>query len=95
VQPGAALAASQGVTAVLYRIARFCIAHRVAVLAVWASGLTAREQAVAALVATGRSNREVGAELYLSTKAIEYHLGNIFAKLGVRSRHQLAARLGA
>ena len=30
-------------------------------------------------------NREVGAELYLSTKAIEYHLGNIFTKLGVRS----------
>ena len=59
------------------------------------SGLTAREQAVAALVVAGRSNREVGAELYLSTKAIEYHLGNIFTKLGVRSRHQLAARLRA
>jgi DNA-binding NarL/FixJ family response regulator len=54
-----------------------------------------REQAVAALVVAGRSNREVGAELYLSTKAIEYHLGNIFTKLGVRSRHQLAARLRA
>jgi DNA-binding NarL/FixJ family response regulator len=59
------------------------------------SGLTAREQAVAALVVAGRSNREVGAELYLSTKAIEYHLANIFTKLGVRSRHQLGARLRA
>jgi DNA-binding CsgD family transcriptional regulator len=56
-------------------------------------GLTPRESAVAALVAAGRSNREVGAELYLSTKAIEYHLGNIFAKLGIHSRHELAARL--
>jgi DNA-binding CsgD family transcriptional regulator len=56
-------------------------------------GLTPREAAVAALVAAGRSNREAGAELYLSTKAIEYHLGNIFAKLGIRSRHELAARL--
>jgi len=68
---------------------------RTAVAADATSGLTAREQAVAALVVAGRSNREVGAELYLSTKAIEYHLGNIFTKLGVRSRHQLAARLRA
>ena len=36
-------------------------------------GLTAKEQAVARLVAEGLSNREVAAELYLSTKAIEYH----------------------
>ena len=50
---------------------------------------------MAALVASGSSNREAGAELYLSTKAIEYHLGNIFAKLGIRSRHELAARLPA
>jgi DNA-binding CsgD family transcriptional regulator/tetratricopeptide (TPR) repeat protein len=56
-------------------------------------GLTPREAAVAALVAAGRSNREAGAELYLSTKAIEYHLGNIFGKLGIHSRHELAARL--
>jgi DNA-binding CsgD family transcriptional regulator len=56
-------------------------------------GLTAREQAVATLVAAGKTNREVAAELYLSTKAVEYHLANIFAKAGVRSRHQLSARL--
>ena len=56
--------------------------------------LTAREQVVARLVASGKSNREVAAELYLSTKTIEYHLGNIFAKLGVRSRHELAGRAG-
>jgi DNA-binding CsgD family transcriptional regulator/tetratricopeptide (TPR) repeat protein len=56
-------------------------------------GLTAREQVVAALVASGKSNREVAGELYLSTKAVEYHLGNIFTKVGIRSRHQLAPRL--
>lgn len=56
-------------------------------------GLTAREQVVARLVASGKSNREVAAELYLSTKTIEYHLGNVFAKVGVRSRHQVASRL--
>jgi ATP/maltotriose-dependent transcriptional regulator MalT len=56
-------------------------------------GLTAREQVVASLVTSGKSNREVGAELYVSAKAIEYHLANIFSKLGIRSRHQLASRL--
>jgi DNA-binding CsgD family transcriptional regulator/tetratricopeptide (TPR) repeat protein len=57
--------------------------------------LTAREQVVAALVASGKTNREVASELYLSTKAVEYHLANIFRKVGVRSRHQLSARLSA
>jgi DNA-binding CsgD family transcriptional regulator len=56
-------------------------------------GLTAREEIVARLVASGKSNREVAEELYLSTKAIEYHLGNVFAKVNIRSRHELAARL--
>jgi DNA-binding CsgD family transcriptional regulator len=58
-------------------------------------GLTAREEVVAGLVASGKSNREVAEELYLSTKAIEYHLSNVFAKVDVRSRHDLAARLKA
>jgi DNA-binding CsgD family transcriptional regulator len=56
--------------------------------------LTARERVVARLVASGKSNREVAAELYLSTKTIEYHLANVFAKLGVHSRHELAGRVG-
>jgi DNA-binding CsgD family transcriptional regulator len=55
--------------------------------------LTAREQVVARLVASGKSNREVASELYLSSKAIEYHLSNIFTKLGIHSRHELASRL--
>jgi DNA-binding CsgD family transcriptional regulator len=56
-------------------------------------GLTAKEQAVARLVAEGLSNREAAAELYLSAKAIEYHLANIFAKVGITSRRQLPAAL--
>lgn len=48
---------------------------------------------MARLVASGKSNREVAAELYLSTKAIEYHLANVFTKLDIHSRHQLAARM--
>jgi DNA-binding CsgD family transcriptional regulator/tetratricopeptide (TPR) repeat protein len=55
--------------------------------------LTAKEQVVARLVARGLSNRAAAAELCVSTKAIEYHLGNIYAKTGIASRHQLAAVL--
>jgi DNA-binding CsgD family transcriptional regulator len=48
---------------------------------------------VARLVAAGRSNKEVAAELFLSVKTVEFHLGNIYRKLGVRSRRDLRARL--
>jgi DNA-binding CsgD family transcriptional regulator/tetratricopeptide (TPR) repeat protein len=55
--------------------------------------LTEAEAAVARLVATGRSNREVAAELYVSVKAVEFHLGHVFDKVGIRSRRALAGRL--
>ena len=58
-------------------------------------GLTPAELAVARLVAAGRSNRETAAELYVSVKTVEFHLGHIFGKLGIRSRKDLIARLGA
>ncbi len=57
-----------------------------------ALALTDREHDVATLVAKGRTNREAAAELYVSEKAVEYHLGNVFAKLGIRSRRQLRDR---
>jgi len=56
-------------------------------------GLTAQELRVARMVASGRSNREAAAELYLSPKTVEYHLASVFTKLGINSRHQLAARV--
>ena len=52
--------------------------------------LTDREREIAALVAAGRTNREVAEQLVLSPKTIEAHLRNIYAKLGVRSRVELA-----
>jgi DNA-binding CsgD family transcriptional regulator len=55
--------------------------------------LTDRERDVAALVCRGLTNREVAAQLYVSGKAVEYHLGNIYGKLGVRSRRELRAHL--
>lgn len=57
------------------------------------SPLTPQERRVAAAVVTGASNREVAAELFLSPKTIEFHLGQIYRKLGVHSRTQLAAAL--
>ena len=52
--------------------------------------LTAREREIADLVAAGRTNREVAEQLVLSTRTIEAHLRNIYGKLGVRSRVELA-----
>jgi DNA-binding NarL/FixJ family response regulator len=49
-------------------------------------GLTAREVEVLALVAAGKSNRDVAAALVLSEKTVARHMANIFAKLGVSSR---------
>ena len=53
--------------------------------------LTPQEEAVTTLVAQGLSNREVAAELYVSPKTVQYHLTRVYAKLGVRSRAELAA----
>ena len=55
-------------------------------------GLTVQELRVARAVAAGLSNREVASQLYLSPKTVEFHLSSVFAKLGLSSRHQLAAR---
>ncbi|MFV0460117.1 MAG: LuxR C-terminal-related transcriptional regulator [Actinomycetales bacterium] len=55
--------------------------------------LTPQEQTVAGLVASGLSNREVAAELFLSVKTVQFHLTRIYNKLGVRSRTELAARM--
>ncbi|HEX7082372.1 MAG TPA: response regulator transcription factor [Gammaproteobacteria bacterium] len=51
-----------------------------------AGGLTPRELEVLRLVATGRTNRQIAAELALSEKTVDRHVSNIFAKLGVPSR---------
>jgi DNA-binding CsgD family transcriptional regulator len=55
--------------------------------------LTSRELQIAAAVSAGASNPEVAAQLFISRKTVEYHLGSIFRKLRVRSRDQLAALL--
>jgi DNA-binding CsgD family transcriptional regulator len=51
--------------------------------------LTSRETEVAHLVGKGMSNPEIAAELFISRKAVEYHLGNIYAKCGLQGRQEL------
>jgi DNA-binding NarL/FixJ family response regulator len=52
------------------------------------SKLTSREQTVFAQLATGRSNREIAAELHLSEGTVKIHVGRILTKLGLRDRVQ-------
>ncbi len=52
--------------------------------------LTPQELAVSKLVAEGHKNREVAATLFVSEKTVEFHLANVYRKLGVRSRLELA-----
>ncbi len=58
-------------------------------------GLTGRELDVLRLVAAGRSNREIAAELFISPKTASVHVSNILAKLGVASRGEAAAQAHA
>jgi DNA-binding CsgD family transcriptional regulator len=51
--------------------------------------LTSRETEVAHLVGKGLSNPEIAAELFISRKAVEYHLSNVYAKCGLRGRQEL------
>ena len=55
--------------------------------------LSERELEVAKLVAQGKTNRQIAAEIFLSEKTVESHLSHIFSKLGVRSRSAVAAEV--
>ena len=55
--------------------------------------LTAAEERVAVLVAAGRTNKEVAAELFTSVATVEAHLTRIYRKLGIRSRSELTRRV--
>ena len=54
-------------------------------------GLTAREVQVLGLVATGRTNRAISTELFISEKTVARHVSNIFTKLGLSSRSEATA----
>lgn len=50
---------------------------------------TEYEQDVVALVRKGMTNKEIAVEMYVSEKAVEYHLRNVYGKLGISSRREL------
>ena len=52
--------------------------------------LSPAELRVAVSVATGRTNKEAAADLYISVKTVDFHLQNTYRKLGLRSRTELA-----
>jgi DNA-binding CsgD family transcriptional regulator len=60
-----------------------------------AVALTAQEAQVARLAREGLSNPQIGARLFISTRTVQYHLGKVFAKLGITSRAQLDQALPA
>jgi DNA-binding CsgD family transcriptional regulator len=55
--------------------------------------LTATEQRVAALAASGRTNRQVAQALFLSTRTVEANLARVYRKLGISSRAELGAAM--
>jgi DNA-binding CsgD family transcriptional regulator len=82
---GAAAWAGQART----ELGRVCLYHRPQ------GELTDSERRVAGLAATGLTNREVAAQLFMSPKTVEANLARAYRKLGIRSRAELGARLGA
>jgi DNA-binding CsgD family transcriptional regulator len=66
--------------------------RRAATVGLGLSALSAREREVAQLAADGLTAREIGERLFIGERTVETHLGNVYAKLGVRSKVELVRR---
>ena len=75
----------------VYRLSGANGAHLIPARPAYPGGLTRREVEVLRLIAQGRSNREIGAELVLSLRTVERHMVNIYSKLDIHSKAQATA----
>ena len=90
-----ALAALESIGAALWMERARSELQRISGRAATPGALTPAEERVAALVAEGKTNREVAAALFLSGRTVEGHLSRTFAKLGIRHRTELGPALAA
>lgn len=88
-----ALAVFEGIGAALWAERARAELKRISGRAATPGALTPAEERVAALVAEGKTNREVAAALFVSERTVEGHLAHIFGKLGIRSRAEIASVL--
>ena len=88
-----ALAVFEGIGAALWAERARAELKRISGRAAAPGALTPAEERVAALVALGRTNKEVATALFLSDRTVEGHLGHIFGKFGIRQRAQVAGAL--
>jgi DNA-binding NarL/FixJ family response regulator len=59
------------------------------------STLTAQEERIARLACDGHSNADIGSQLFISPRTVEYHLAQVFTRLQIASRRELKRALGA
>jgi DNA-binding CsgD family transcriptional regulator len=90
-----ALAVFEGIGAEVWAQRARAELKRISGRAATPGALTPAEERVAALVAEGKTNREVAAALFLSDRTVEGHLARIFGKLGIRHRTEIAAALAS
>jgi DNA-binding CsgD family transcriptional regulator len=90
-----ALATFEGIGAALWAERARAELRRISGRAATPGALTPAEERVAALVAEGKTNREVAAALFLSDRTVEGHLAHIFGKLGIRHRTEIAGALAS
>jgi DNA-binding CsgD family transcriptional regulator len=90
-----ALEVFDGIGAALWAERARAELRRISGRAATPGALTPAEERVAALVAEGKTNREVAAALFLSDRTVEGHLAHIFGKLGIRHRTEIAGALAS